>query len=130
MNVRPIRNARDHARALREIETLWQSRAGTPDGDRFEVLSTLVDAYEREAFPIDPSDPIQAIRFRIEQGQVGAPELLAIFGTRARWSEILGKRRRLTLPMIRALHAKLGIPLESLVREYRLRAPTTTKRAA
>src|SRR5512146_2644297 len=106
MNVRPIRNAKDDARALREIETIWQARPGTPEGDRFEVLSTLVDAYEREAFPIDPPDPIQAIRFRLEQGRVGAPELIAIFGTRARCSEILGKRRRLTLPMIRALHAK------------------------
>lgn len=122
MNIKPIRNAKDHARALREIEALWEGvRPGTPDGDRFEVLSTLIDAYERTAFAIPPPNPIEAIRFRLEQGAVSDRDLVAIFGSRARCFAILARRRPLTLPMIRALHAKLGIPLESLVQDYRLR---------
>lgn len=122
MQITPIRTARDHASALKEIERLWdQAKPGTPDGDKFEVLSTLVDAYEREHIQIDAPDPIDAIRFRLEQ--LGHPPtyLLVVFKTRARLSEVMTRKRRLNLNMIRHLHKRLAIPIEVLVQEYALK---------
>jgi HTH-type transcriptional regulator/antitoxin HigA len=122
MDIKPIHTARDHAAALAEIERLWdKAKPGTPDGEKFEVLSTLVDAYEREHIEIPTPDPIEAIRFRMEQQGLTTKDLLPIFKTRARASEIMAKKRRLNLPMIRRLHAKLAIPVECLVKEYKLK---------
>jgi HTH-type transcriptional regulator / antitoxin HigA len=122
MDIRPLHTDEDHAWALREIEGLWsRAQPGTPDGDRFEVLATLVESYERRHAPIEPADPIEAIRFRMEQESLTAQDLLGVFKTRARVSEVLGKRRRLSLAMIRKLHEQLSIPVESLVAEYPLR---------
>ncbi len=115
--IKPIRTKKDHAKALAEIERLWRAEPGTPKGDRLEVLATLVDAYERKATPILPPDPIEAILFRLEQEQKTRADLTPIFGTRARVSEILGRRRALTLPMIRRLHRELQIPVAILVGE-------------
>lgn len=124
MDIKPIRTTADHAAALAEIERLWdKARPGTAEGEKFEVLSTLVDAYEREHIPIPTPDPIAAIRFRMEQEGLTAKDLLSIFKTRARASEIMAKKRRLNLPMIRRLHAKLSIPIECLVKDYKLKGP-------
>ncbi len=122
MNVRPIRTAKDHSWGLKEIERLWsKAEPGTPEGARFDVLATLVDAYEREHFPIPPPDPVHAILFRIDQHGLDTKALLPVFKTRARLSEILTRKRRLSLAMVRELHRRFGIPLESLVGDYRLR---------
>jgi HTH-type transcriptional regulator / antitoxin HigA len=122
MNIRPLHTDEDHAWALRELEKLWsQAQPGTRDGDRFEILATLVESYERQHVPIEPADPIEAIRFRMEQEDLTARDLLPVFKTRARVSEVMSKRRRLSLSMIRKLHETLSIPVESLVSEYALR---------
>jgi HTH-type transcriptional regulator/antitoxin HigA len=115
MDIRPIRNDRDHVKALRQLEKLWGARAGTPEADTLEVLVTLVDAYEAKHHPIDPPDPIDAIEFRMEQMGIGRADLEPIIGTRARVSEVLNRRRRLTITMIRKLRDKLGIPADVLI---------------
>jgi HTH-type transcriptional regulator / antitoxin HigA len=119
--IMPIRNARDHAAALKEIERLWGSRSGTPEGDRLDVLATLVDAYENERYPMEPPDPIEAIKFRMEQQGLTRKELTKILGTRTRVSEILNRRRSLSIRMIRNLHEKLGISADVLIRKTRTR---------
>jgi HTH-type transcriptional regulator/antitoxin HigA len=122
MNIKPIRTPADHAAVLKQLERLWDAaRPGTPEGDKFEVLSALVDAYEREHIRIPAPDPIEAIRFRMEQEGLTTKDLLPIFKTRARASEVMAKKRRLNLPMIRRLHARLAIPVECLVQEYKLK---------
>jgi HTH-type transcriptional regulator/antitoxin HigA len=131
MDIKPIRTAKDHQWALREIERLWgKAEPGTPHGDRFEVLSALVDAYERDHFEIPAPDPIEAIRFRMEQEGMTNNDLLPIFKTRARVSEVMGRRRRLSLAMIRRLHQRLDIPIECLVRDYKLKSQRASKRSS
>jgi HTH-type transcriptional regulator/antitoxin HigA len=116
-SIKPIHSAADHAAALAKIESLWEAKPGTRDGDTLEVLATLVEAYEREHTPILPPDPVEAIKFRLEQQGKSRRDLEPILGTRARVSEILGGKRPLSLAMIRGLHRTLGIPLEVLVAE-------------
>jgi HTH-type transcriptional regulator / antitoxin HigA len=130
MNIKPIRTPADHEAALKEVERLWEkARPGTPEGDKFDVLSALVDAYEREHFKIPAPDPIEAIRFRMEQEGLTTKDLLPIFKTRARASEIMAKRRRLNLVMIRRLHARLSIPIECLVQDYKLKKAASASRS-
>jgi HTH-type transcriptional regulator/antitoxin HigA len=117
MLIKPIRTEEDHKEALAEIERLWNAAPGTPDGDRFDVLATLVDAYEREHTPILPPDPVEAIKFRLEQQGQTRKALEPILGTRARVSEVLNGNRTLSLAMIRALNRELQIPLDVLVAE-------------
>ncbi len=117
LEIHPIRNDDDHARALQEIERLWNSEPGTPEADALDVLGTLVDAYERERHPIGPPDPVEAIKFRMEQNGLPQSALAEIVGSKARASEILSRKRSLTLRMIRALSAKLDIPAEVLIRD-------------
>jgi HTH-type transcriptional regulator / antitoxin HigA len=117
--IKPIRNEDDYQRALAEIEQLWGSGSGTPDGDRLDVLATLIDAYESEHYPIDPPDPIEAIKFRMEQQGLTRKDLESILGTRTRVAEVLNRRRSLSINMIRRLHDKLGIPAEVLIRPSR-----------
>jgi HTH-type transcriptional regulator/antitoxin HigA len=114
--IRPIRTEQDYAAALAEVERLWGAAAGTPEGDRLDVLATLIDAYEAERDPVDPPDPIEAIRFRMEQQGLTLKDLEAILGTRTRVSEVLNRKRELSIAMIRRLHAELGIPAEVLIR--------------
>jgi HTH-type transcriptional regulator/antitoxin HigA len=131
MDIKPIRTAKDHAWALREVEGLWnKAQPGTKKGDRFEVLSALVDAYEREHMQVPAPDPIEAIRFRMDQEGLTNNDLLAIFKTRARVSEVMGRRRRLNLAMIRKLHERLEIPVECLVKDYKLKMQGGGKRAS
>jgi HTH-type transcriptional regulator/antitoxin HigA len=117
--VKPIRNETDHEEALAEMERLWGAKSGTEDGDRLEVLITLVDAYEQQAFPIDPPDPIAAIEFRMEQMGLTRKDLEPMIGTRARVAEVMNGKRALSIDMIRRLHDELGIPAEVLIRPSR-----------
>ncbi len=117
MNIRPIRNADDHQAALRELSAYFndEPEPGTDEGDRFEVLATLVEAYEAKHFPIDAPDPIEAIRFRMEQGGLTVKDLVPSLGQPNRVYEVLNGKRGLTIGMIRNLHRNLGIPAESLI---------------
>ena len=109
MEIHPIRNERDQARALRQIEQLWGASEGTAEADTLEVLVTLVDDYEAKHHRIDPPDPVQAILFRMEQMGLSRSDLEPIIGTRARVFEVLNRRRRLTIAMIAKLRDRLGI---------------------
>ena len=117
--VKPIRSTADHEAALAEVERLWGAKAGTPEGDRLDVLATLIDAYEAEHVPIDPPDPVEAIRFRMEQQGLTRKELEGIIGTRTRIAEVLNRKRGLSIAMIRRLHERLGISAEVLIRPSR-----------
>ena len=115
MRIRPIRSEADQTEALKEIERLWGAEEGTAAGDRLDVLITLVDAYEEQHCPIDLPDPIQAIRFRLEQAGKDARALVGVIGSRSRVFEVLRGQRPLSLNMIRALHRQFGIPAEVLI---------------
>jgi len=115
MDIRPIRSARDHAQVLHEIGRLWGARSGTREGDKLDVLVTLVDVYEAAHQPIDPPDPIDAILFRMEQMGLRCGDLIDAIGSRARVSEVLNRRRPLSLAMIGRLRDKLGISADVLV---------------
>lgn len=119
--VRPIRTEEDYEAALAEAESLMTARPGTPEGDRLEVLSTLIEAYETEHHPIDAPDPVALIEFVMEQRGLDRADVGKFIGTRGRVSEVLSKKRALSLPMIRKLHSGLGLPASVLVRPYRLR---------
>lgn len=120
--VKPIRTKRDHEAALKEVERLWGAKTGTPEGDRLDVLATLIDAYETEHYPIDPPDPVEAIKFRMEQQGLTRRDLEEIIGTRTRIAEVLNRKRGLSIAMIRRLHERLGISAEVLIRPSRKRA--------
>ncbi|MFT3987468.1 helix-turn-helix domain-containing protein [Aestuariivirga sp.] len=115
-DVKPIRSEADYEKAMAEIETLWGSASGTVEGDRLDVLATLVDAWEAAQYPMDPPDPVEAIKFRMEQQGLTRKDLEGIIGTRARIAEVLDRKRALSIAMIRRLHAQLGIPAEILIR--------------
>jgi HTH-type transcriptional regulator / antitoxin HigA len=114
--VRPIRSEDDYEAALAEVERLWGARSDTPEGDRLDVLATLIDAYETERYPMDPPDPIEAIKFRMEQQGLSRRDLEEIIGTRTRVAEVLNRKRGLSIAMIRRLHERLGISAEILIR--------------
>lgn len=118
MDIRPIRTDEDHAAALREIEGLMAAEAGTPEGDRLDILVTLVEAYEKRRWPVGLPDPVEAIRFMMEQKGLARRDLEPAIGGRGRVAEILNRRRALTLPMIRALAALLDLPADVLVQPY------------
>src|SRR6266699_1584379 len=122
VEVRPIRTKRDFEAALKEIERLWGAKAGTSDGDRLDVLATLVDAYEAEHYPMDPPDPVEAIKSRMEQQGLTRRDLEQIIGTRSRIAEVLNRKRGLSIAMIRRLHERLGISAEVLIRPSREKA--------
>jgi len=119
--IRPIRTKRDYDAALAEIERLWGAKANTREGDRLDVLATLIDAYETEHYPMDPPDPIEAIKFRMEQQGLTRRDLEEIIGTRTRIAEVLNRKRGLSITMIRRLHQRLGISAEVLIRPSRKR---------
>ena len=119
VEVKPIRSEADYDAALAEVGRLWGAKAGTPRGDRLDVLATLIDAYETEHYPMDPPDPIEAIKFRMEQQGLTRKDLGEMIGTRTRVAEVLARKRGLSISMIRRLHAKLGIPAEVLIRPSR-----------
>lgn len=120
--LRPLRSDRDHAWAVREIERLWDAKPGTHDHDRLEILGTLVDAYEFRRWPIDLPDPVEAIRFHMDQRGFTQTDLATVLGAASRASEILRRKRRLTMEMAWKLYQAWGIPAESLLRPYELAA--------
>jgi len=120
MNIKPIKSERDYKHALKEIESLFDAKPGTPDGDRLDVLATLVEAYEARHYPIDPPDPIEAIYFVMEQQNLKRKDLEPYIGGRSRVAEVLNHKRTLTLSMIRKLHQALRIPAEVLIRDSRV----------
>lgn len=119
IEIKPIRSEADYEQALAEVERLWGAGSGTPEGDRLDILATLIDAYESEHHPIDPPDPIEAIKFRMEQQGLTRKDLEGLLGTRTRVAEVLNRRRGLSINMIRRAHDALGIPAEVLIRPSR-----------
>ncbi|MGH8607410.1 MAG: helix-turn-helix domain-containing protein [Gammaproteobacteria bacterium] len=126
MNSKPIKSKAAYEAALREITLLWEAKPDTPESDRLELLSILVEAFEREHYPIPAPDPIAAIEHCMESRGLSRKDLEPFIGSRARVSEVMTRRRPLTLGMIRRLAAGLGIPTEALIQAY----PTTNHRAA
>jgi HTH-type transcriptional regulator/antitoxin HigA len=112
--VKPIRTKRDYEAALKEVERLSGAKLGTREGDRLDVLATLIDAYEAEQYPIDPPDPVEAIKFRMGQQGLTRNNLEEIIGSRTRIAEVLNRKRGLSIAMIRRLHERLGISAEIL----------------
>ena len=117
MEIKPIRTKADHRAALKEIEMLMSARAGSPQGERLDVLATLVEAYEKKHYHFELPDPVEAIKFRMEQMALAPKDLVPMIGQLNRVYEVLNRKRPLTLQMIRRLHRKLGISAESLIKE-------------
>jgi len=118
MNIAPIRNKKDHQKALKRLEKIFDAKKGSIEGDELEVLSILIDNYENDKFPIGMPDPIEAIKFRMEQMGMKQKDLAEVMGFKSRVSEILNRKRKLTLEMIRKLNETLSIPTEVLVQKY------------
>ena len=116
MEIRPIRTHEDYEATLREIEGLMDAAPDSPEGDRLDVLATLVEAYEMRHFPIDANDPVEAVAFAMEQKGLSPADLVPYIGRTNRVYEVLNRKRKLSLRMIRNLHEGLGIPLENLIR--------------
>jgi HTH-type transcriptional regulator/antitoxin HigA len=116
MKMTPIRNEAAYNAALQEIERLMDAEPDTPEGDRLDVLVTLVEAYEQKHWRIDPPDPIDAIKLRMQQHRLSRRDLEGLLGGKNRVSEVLNRKRPLTIEMIRRLHSQLDIPAESLIR--------------
>ena len=119
VEMKPIRTEADYEAALEEVAALWGSASDTPKGDRLDVLATLIDAYETKHYPMDPPDPIEAIKFRMEQQGMTRKDLEGIIGTRTRIAEVLNGKRSLSIAMIRRLHDQLGISAEILIQPSR-----------
>ncbi len=117
--VKPIRSESDYEAAMEEVAALWGAANGTSEGDRLDVLATLIDAYEQRHHPMDPPDPIEAIQFRMEQQGLSRRDLEGIIGTRTRIAEVMNRKRSLSISMIRRLNARLGIPAEILIQPTR-----------
>ena len=116
MDIKPIKTRADYRAALKAIEKLMDAKANTPEGEKLDVLVTLVEAYERKHYPLDLPDPVEAIKFEMDQRGLTVKDLEDVIGRPNRIYEVLSYRRSLTLPMIQRLHSKLGIPAESLIK--------------
>ncbi|PYQ69619.1 MAG: transcriptional regulator [Acidobacteria bacterium] len=121
MQIKPIRTKADHRAALKEIDRLMDAKAGTPAGDRLDILTTLVERYESQHEPIEPPDPIDALLYHMESRDLKRRDLEPYLGSRARVAEVLNRRRPLTIDMIRKLHSGLGISADVLIRPYTVR---------
>ena len=119
MDIAPIKSQRDYRRVLKEVESLMGARRNTPQGDRLDVLVTLVEAWERKHFPMDLPDPVEAIKYHMEQNGLQPLDLVPFIGSLDEVRELLDRKRDLTLAMIRRLHDGLGIPAESLIKPGR-----------
>jgi HTH-type transcriptional regulator/antitoxin HigA len=116
MDISPIKNQRDYRKVLKEIKGLMSAKRNTPEGDRLDVLVTLVEAWERKHYPMDLPDPVEAIKYHMDQYWLQPRDLIPFIGSRNRVHEVLNRRRSLTLKMIWRLHEGLGIPAESLIK--------------
>jgi len=119
VNIKPIKTEEDYNNTLHQIESLMDAKPNTPQMDELEVLTILVEAYEEQHYVIDAPDPIEAIKFRMEQEGLKQKDLVNIVGSKSRVSEILNKKRKLTIEMIRNLHTRLRIPVDSLFLDYK-----------
>src|SRR6266567_1116801 len=119
MDIRPIKTQQDYRRILKEIEGLMNAKRNTPQGDRLDVLVTLVESWEAKHYPLDLPDAIEAIKYHMDQKGLAPRDLIPFIGSRNRVYEVLSRKRPLTLAMVRRLHAGLGIPAESLIKEGR-----------
>jgi HTH-type transcriptional regulator/antitoxin HigA len=118
MNIKPIKTKKDYEQALERLEKIFDAKKGTPKGDELEILGILIDNYEMEKFPIGFPDPVEAIKFRMEQLGYNQTDLANVVGLKSRASEILNRKRKLSLEMIRQIHAGLNIPTEVLIQAY------------
>src|SRR6476661_2818203 len=118
MAIKPIKTKKDYQAAMDRLEVIFDAKPRTPEGDELEVLGILIDKYEQEHYPIDFPDPIEAIKFRMEQLGYNQSDLANVVGLKSRASEILNKKRKLTLDMIRNLHSTLNIPTDVLIQTY------------
>lgn len=129
MNIKPIRTEDDYNSALARIEEIWDAQPGAPESDELDVLAVLVEAYEDEHHPIDPPDPIEAIRFRMDQMGLTQKDLEPLIGSRGRVAEVLNKKRGLNIEMIRNLTESLGIPAEVLIARTRMKQASKMSRS-
>lgn len=122
MNIRPIRNEQDYKAALKEVSLLFENppEPNTLEGEQFEVMLTLIESYESKHFPVEFPDPVEAIKFRMEQSGLTVRDLTAAIGHPNRVYEVLNRKRNLTLPMIRRLHSLFGIPAECLIKSTKV----------
>ena len=118
MEIKAIKTEKDYNRALERLEIIFDAKPGSPEGDELEVLGILIDQFENENFPVGLPDPIEAIKFRMEQMGYNQNDLANIVGLKSRASEILNRKRKLSLEMIRKLHERLNIPTEVLIQTY------------
>ncbi|PIW30679.1 MAG: hypothetical protein COW30_01500 [Rhodospirillales bacterium CG15_BIG_FIL_POST_REV_8_21_14_020_66_15] len=119
--MKPIKTEHDYNQALARIDELMDAEPDTPEGDELDVLSMLVDHYESRHFPLDPPDPIEALLFRMDQLGLTRKDIEPLIGGRARVSEVLNRKRRLSLTMIRNLHERMQVPADVLIRDYEVR---------
>lgn len=122
MEIRPIKTKKDHANALKRIEQLMSAKANSPEGDELDVLVTLVEAYEAKHYTIDAPDPIAAIQHRMEALGMERKDLEPLLGSKSRVSEVLNRKRKLTMDMVRTLHVKMNLPAEALIQDYKIHA--------
>ncbi len=118
MTIKPIKTKKDYQQALERLEVIFDSKKGSAKGDELEILSMLIDNYENEHFPVGFPDPVEAIKFRMEQLGYNQSDLANVVGLKSRASEILSKKRKLSLEMIRQIHDRLKIPTEVLIQAY------------
>ena len=118
MNIKPIKTEKDYQNALNRLEKVFDAEPGTPKGDELEILALLIEKYEEKHYPIEAPDPIEAIKFRMEQMGYKQKDLEKVIGYKGRVSEVLNGKRKLNLEMVRKLHTMLHIPLEALVQAY------------
>ncbi len=118
MNIKPIRTKKDYEQALARLEVIFDAKKGSDKGDELEILGMLIENYENEKFPIGFPDPVEAIKFRMEQLGYNQTDLANVVGLKSRASEILNRKRKLSLEMIRQLHDRLNIPTEVLIQAY------------
>lgn len=116
MNIKPIKTQRDYQQALQRVDILWNSKPNTPDSNELEVLATLIDSYERSHYPIDDPDPIELLKFRLDQMSLTKDELAKLLGGKSRVSEILSGKRKLSFTMMKNLHKHLNMPAEIFFR--------------
>ena len=121
MNIKPIKCEADYDAALERVDSLMDAQPDSPEGDELDILVTLIEKYETQHYPIDPPNPVDAIRFRMDQYNLKDKDLIPYIGQSGRVSEVLSFKRKLTLSMIRKLHAGLKIPTESLIQDYNLK---------
>ncbi len=122
MDIKPIKTKKDHAQALKRIETLMAAKANTPEGDELDILVTLVEAYEARQYAIEAPDPIVAIQHRMEALGMERKDLEPLLGSKSRVSEVLNRKRKLTMEMVRNLHEGMQLPAEALIQDYAVRA--------